>query len=358
MSTVEESAEEQGEDAQESTIEEHVRNKHRKARSCRSGPDPIARVIWRGMADKQLKFRVAGPWVHPARRLPLLSSRALFEQVNSKGLPGMTPHLKFSSPNPELWADRFVTFEPEILTLLPKRDEALQYGTCAVVGNSGRLVNARHGAEIDTHDAVFRINYAPVHGFTEHVGSKTTFDVVNSAHARFMIGKHRESKFISRHGKERNSTVLVFEVMKNDIRRKIFPSLLEKWGGEGRRPDTRPGGGLPPVALMSPHLVVHAQWLFSYLNQLIKAAAPRREYATKAMTGWYATFFALQVCERVNVYGFSPFTPHEGHWHGKYHYFDDNSAAQSHSFDLAYDILSIISSWPCTDAKFDMHLDN
>lgn len=39
-------------------------------------------------------------------------------------------------------------------------------------------------AEIDAHDAVFRINYAPLEGYERYVGSRTTFDVINAVHSR------------------------------------------------------------------------------------------------------------------------------------------------------------------------------
>ncbi|MCO5587959.1 hypothetical protein L7F22_041912 [Adiantum nelumboides] len=54
------------------------------------------------------------------------------------------------------------------------------YKTCAVVGNSGILLNQTHGSLIDSHDMVIRLNNARIAGFEDHVGSKTTLSFVNS----------------------------------------------------------------------------------------------------------------------------------------------------------------------------------
>ena len=48
---------------------------------------------------------------------------------------------------------------------------------CSVVGSSGAMAYYKDGAAIDEADATFRINAAPVRGFTDHVGSRTTFRV-------------------------------------------------------------------------------------------------------------------------------------------------------------------------------------
>lgn len=56
---------------------------------------------------------------------------------------------------------------------------------CAIVGNSGLLLDHRYGDEIDGHDCVVRFNAAPTEGFEQRVGTKTTFRVVNGP---IMIG--------------------------------------------------------------------------------------------------------------------------------------------------------------------------
>mgnify|MGYP002631465184 CR=1 FL=1 len=55
-----------------------------------------------------------------------------------------------------------------------------QYATCAVVGSSGSLRGGQLGEAIDAHEAVIRINAAPVHGHEEAVGVRTTWRVHNS----------------------------------------------------------------------------------------------------------------------------------------------------------------------------------
>lgn len=56
---------------------------------------------------------------------------------------------------------------------------SLRYRTCAVVGSSPEVKLYDDGAEIDSHEAVFRANHAVTKGFERHVGNRTTVRVVN-----------------------------------------------------------------------------------------------------------------------------------------------------------------------------------
>ncbi|KAG0572948.1 hypothetical protein KC19_VG136900 [Ceratodon purpureus] len=55
-----------------------------------------------------------------------------------------------------------------------------RYRTCAVVGNSGILLNSSYGGAIDQHEMVMRINNARTVGFEVFVGRKTTISFMNS----------------------------------------------------------------------------------------------------------------------------------------------------------------------------------
>ncbi|GMN61076.1 hypothetical protein TIFTF001_030169 [Ficus carica] len=55
-----------------------------------------------------------------------------------------------------------------------------RYSSCAVVGNSGILLNSDYGQIIDGHEAVIRLNNARIESYERKVGSKTSISFVNS----------------------------------------------------------------------------------------------------------------------------------------------------------------------------------
>lgn len=54
------------------------------------------------------------------------------------------------------------------------------YSSCAVVGNSGILLNSNYGKLIDSYEFVIRMNNAPTDPYAQHVGSKTNLSFINS----------------------------------------------------------------------------------------------------------------------------------------------------------------------------------
>ncbi|CAK9177466.1 unnamed protein product [Ilex paraguariensis] len=70
--------------------------------------------------------------------------------------------------------------------VLPERPPHFprQFGRCAVIGNSGDLLKTRFGKAIDSYDAVIRENGAPIQNYTEYVGTKSTFRLLNRGSAK------------------------------------------------------------------------------------------------------------------------------------------------------------------------------
>lgn len=134
-----------------------------------------------------------------------------------------------------------------------------QYARCAIVGNSGDLIKLRLGKEIDEYDAVVRNNGAPVENYTEYVGKKTTFRLLNRGSAKAL------DKVAALDGT--GNEALIIKTTIHDIMSKMIKEVPI----------------LNPVYLM----------LGSALGPSAKG------------TGLKAVELALSVCDTVDIYGFT-----------------------------------------------------
>ncbi|XP_054804645.1 sialyltransferase-like protein 2 isoform X2 [Prosopis cineraria] len=134
-----------------------------------------------------------------------------------------------------------------------------QFGRCAVIGNSGDLLKTKFGKEIDGYEAVIRENGAPTQNYTEYVGKKNTFRLLNRGSAK-ALDKVAELD-------EQRKEVLIVKTTIHDIMSKMIREV----------PITN------PVYLM--------------LGASFGSAAKG--------TGLKALEFALSICESVDMYGFT-----------------------------------------------------
>ncbi|CAN1175106.1 Sialyltransferase-like protein 2 [Linum perenne] len=81
--------------------------------------------------------------------------------------------------NKTLCMEKLKLVLPETPPYVPK-----QFNRCAVIGNSGDLLKTRFGKEIDGYDVVIRENGAPIQNYTEYVGKKSTFRLLNRGSAK------------------------------------------------------------------------------------------------------------------------------------------------------------------------------
>uniref|UniRef100_A0A5B7B2Q6 Sialyltransferase-like protein 2 n=1 Tax=Davidia involucrata TaxID=16924 RepID=A0A5B7B2Q6_DAVIN len=134
-----------------------------------------------------------------------------------------------------------------------------QFGRCAVIGNSGDLLKTRFGKEIDGYDAVVRENGAPIQNYTDYVGTKSTFRLLNRGSAK-ALNKVAE---LYDTGKE----VLIIKTTIHDIMNKMIREVPI----------------LNPVYLM--------------LGASFGSSAKG--------TGLKALEFSLSICDTVDMYGFT-----------------------------------------------------
>lgn len=221
-----------------------------------------------------------------------------------------------------------------------------RHDTCAVVGNSGVLLQSERGAEIDAHRAVIRINYAPTAGLEHHVGSRTTYDLVNKENAgKLTKGVHR--------WRPGGSELLLFEansvVARRDVYSRLFAAAAQ---AKSALPSTIQAKSAPPssgdasarvaIRMLAPTLVASAREVYEAIRREVEGeirarlaagdaaddqakvmleakqassvagaedAAPETfQFHGKPMSGAVAVFFALQMCDKVDLYGFDAYT--------------------------------------------------
>ncbi|KAG7247223.1 hypothetical protein CRUP_027868, partial [Coryphaenoides rupestris] len=95
--------------------------------------------------------------------------------------------------------------------------------TCSLVSSSGQLVDGERGEEIDRSKCVIRMNDAPIVGFQQHVGRRTTLRMVAHSSLRRVLRSRQELLNNSQ------DTVFVFwgprGTMRQDGKGSVFNSL-------------------------------------------------------------------------------------------------------------------------------------
>ena len=161
--------------------------------------------------------------------------------------------------------------------MLPLNDEDYEFKTCAVVGNSGVLLKSKQGKEIDEHEKVFRINYAPTAGYEEDVGSRTDFDFVNLQHVKpFIAGRTRLGGSIPESSRAalRNTTLVLFEIFNPFARYHYYAPLLKRL--ETARVSGVANEHVAPgssAIVVSPEIIAHAFKLWEAVKKAVELGA-------------------------------------------------------------------------------------
>ena len=181
--------------------------------------------------------------------------------------------------------------------------------SCAVVGNSGGALRGRgHGASIDGHDAVFRVNNAPTAGFERDVGAKTNASFVNG----HILHACRTASSVPGVGSEcgpcwpydeGGGVLLVaylveaFHIDDADACGRINAAHGGNLHVVDRQMMTLCDRIVRPYASENiPRTLPRARWR--------EAAVNRRKVRLHFSTGVQAVVFALALCRNVTLYGF------------------------------------------------------
>ncbi|XP_023142989.2 alpha-2,8-sialyltransferase 8B [Amphiprion ocellaris] len=214
-------------------------------------------------------------------------------------------------------------------TVSPMKNQ--HHRRCAIVGNSGILLNSSCGLEIDSHDFVIRCNLAPVEDYSRDVGRQTNLVTMNPSVVQRafqdLVNEEWTERFLQRLRSLSGSVLWI-------------PAFMAK-GGEERvewalrlillhTVDIRTA--FPSLRLLH---AVRGYWLTN--NVHIK----------RPTTGLLMYTMATRFCEEIHLYGFWPF-PLDPHGNPvKYHYYDTlkyeyTSSSSPHTMPLEFRTLSTL----------------
>ncbi|KAM8972699.1 alpha-2,8-sialyltransferase 8F-like [Pelodytes ibericus] len=208
--------------------------------------------------------------------------------------------------NYETQPQKTILITPKIHQMLPKvspfRGKALH--TCAVVGNGGILQNRSCGHEIDSADCVFRFNLPPMNR-SHDIGKKCDLVTANPSilKNKFESLSKKRKPFIELVKSYGSALVLMpaFSYTCNtNLSFKVLHTM-EDFGFRNR------------VVFFHP----------DYLANLALYWKNKGLNANRLSSGFMVVSAALELCEKVTLYGFWPFSKDPEGKRITHHYYDD-----------------------------------
>ncbi|CCD83321.1 hypothetical pox protein [Squirrelpox virus] len=185
---------------------------------------------------------------------------------------------------------------PALASILPSLGLAApaspRWRRCAIVASAGALSGSGLGPEIESHDAVVRMNAAPTRGYEADVGSRTTVRVTNS---KMVAG---DPRLFARLAREADLTLVwdPYSYGCETARCLASPEFDFAWQIGRMRLDGR------RVQLADPQLPWRV-W------GVLQSVARERIHPHPPSSGMLGIAVGLALCDRVTVYGFIPSRP-------------------------------------------------
>ncbi|XP_013915018.1 PREDICTED: alpha-2,8-sialyltransferase 8B [Thamnophis sirtalis] len=229
--------------------------------------------------------------------------------------------------------DSTMNVSQNLYALLPRTSplKGKHYRTCAIVGNSGILLNSGCGKEIDAHSFVIRCNLAPVQEYIHDVGMKTDLVTMNPS-------------VIQR----------AFEDLVNDTwREKLLQRLHSLNGSILWIPAFMAKGGKERVEwvnelILKHHINVRTAYPSLRLLHAVRGYwLTNKVYIKRPTTGLLMYTLATRFCNQIYLYGFWPFPQGPDQSPVKYHYYDSlkygyMSQTSPHTMPLEFKALKLL----------------
>ncbi|KAM7012525.1 alpha-N-acetylgalactosaminide alpha-2,6-sialyltransferase 5b [Tautogolabrus adspersus] len=179
--------------------------------------------------------------------------------------------------------------------------------TCALVTSSGQLTGSKRGEEIDRSECVIRMNDAPNVGYQQDVGRRTSLRVIAHSSLQRVLRTRQQLLNVSQ------DTVFIFwgpsNCMRRDGKGHVYNNLrlLNQL--------------LPKLKLFTISRIRMLKF-----DELFKkeTGMDRKSSNSWLSTGWFTMAIALELCDRINVYGMVPpdYCRSSSHPSMPYHYYE------------------------------------
>ncbi|XP_044297016.1 alpha-N-acetylgalactosaminide alpha-2,6-sialyltransferase 5 [Varanus komodoensis] len=193
------------------------------------------------------------------------------------------------------------------ISVLDHKPLKMHCASCALVTSSGHLLRSQQGHKIDQTECVIRMNDAPTRGFGKDVGNKTSLRVIAHSSIQRILRNRSELLNMSQ------GTVFIF----------WGPSIYMRRDGKGLIYNN-----LQLINKILPQLKVYmiSRHKMLQFDELFKqeTGKDRKISNTWLSTGWFTMSIALELCDRIDVYGMVPsdFCRDTNHPFVPYHYYE------------------------------------
>ncbi|XP_064416187.1 alpha-N-acetylgalactosaminide alpha-2,6-sialyltransferase 5 [Latimeria chalumnae] len=213
------------------------------------------------------------------------------------------PVIKKTSPKHELHTPAMQGY----INIINHKPLRMHCKTCVLVTSSGHLTGSNRGNEIDQAECVIRMNDAPTKGYGKDVGNKTSLRVIAHSSMQYILRNRNELLNVS-HG-----TVFIFwgptSYMRKDGKGLVYNNLK----------------GMNQILPQLKLYVITRQKMLQF-DELFKreTGKDRKVSNTWLSTGWFTMIIAIELCDRIAVYGMAPpnFCRDRRHRSVPYHYYE------------------------------------
>nr|XP_021507457.1 alpha-N-acetylgalactosaminide alpha-2,6-sialyltransferase 5 [Meriones unguiculatus] len=160
---------------------------------------------------------------------------------------------------------------------------------CALVTSSGHLLRSKQGPHIDQTECVIRMNDAPTRGYGHDVGNRTSLRVIAHSSIQRILRNRHDLLNVSQ------GTVFIFwgpsSYMRRDGKGQVYNNLQLL------------SQVLPRLKafMVTRHKMLQFDELFKQ-----ETGKDRKISNTWLSTGWFTMTIALELCDKIDVYGMVP----------------------------------------------------